>query len=422
VPEASSDHTFVNVPQCRNLQVRNLCSVFVAVLWGAMLLAACVLAVRGMLAQSAGSSNVLGAASSNVSRTTEARLKAPGWWPTKAVRSRDEYVGAAECAKCHASQAAVIQSTAMNRAATRAPESESLRQNEHLALQIGPYQYQITSSGGKNVLRISKAGASVSAVLGWAFGMGRIAQTYVYEQNGSFYESHLSFYTAPQALDITPGHPRTVPPSLVEGAGRRMTIQETRRCFGCHTTGSTAKNPFDPQTLVLGVTCEACHGPGGDHVAAAKSGMDELVPGSIVNPARMNPVESVDFCGACHRTWQDVVSDSPVRTGTLNVRFTPYRLENSRCWNKGDARITCLACHDPHQPLVLDPASYDSRCLQCHTAAGTKKSEDHSGTACPVGIRLCVTCHMPKFRNPLLHATFTDHWIRIAPPGAPLPD
>jgi hypothetical protein len=33
-----------------------------------------------------------------------------------------------------------------------------------------------------------------------------------------------------------------------------------------------------------------------------------------------------------------------------------------------------------------------------------------------------VTCHMPKFRNSAMHTTFTDHWIRIAPPGAPLPD
>jgi hypothetical protein len=29
---------------------------------------------------------------------------------------------------------------------------------------------------------------------------------------------------------------------------------------------------------------------------------------------------------------------------------------------------------------------------------------------------------MPKFTNPGFHFTFTDHWIRIAPPGSPLPD
>ena len=66
-----------------------------------------------------------------------------------------------------------------------------------------------------------------------------------------------------------------------------------------------------------------------------------------------------------------------MRRGSLNVRFQPYRLENSRCWKegKGDARITCLSCHDPHQPLAMDPASYDSSCLQCHRAASREEKK-----------------------------------------------
>jgi hypothetical protein len=407
--EGKLDYQFMSVSQSRRSP-----PIFWFVLLRAALLAACVFASHVMPAQSA--------ATNNASMLTETRLKTSGWWPTKGDRAGNEYVGSVECVKCHAAQAAVIQSSAMARAATRAADAESL-QHGPLAFQIGPYNYQIKNSAGKNVLRISREGNSFSANLLWAFGMGHIGQTYIYEKNSNFYESHLTFYTATQALDITPGHPRTIPPSLEEGAGRRITADETRRCFGCHTTAATTKNQFDPQTMVLGVTCEACHGPGAEHVAAAKSGMDyELVVASIGNPARLLPAESVDFCGACHRTWQDVVADGPKRIGTLNVRFAPYRLENSRCWKKGDARITCVACHDPHQPLSLDPASYDSRCLQCHLAAGTKKSGDHQGTACPVGVKLCVTCHMPRFKNPALHTAFTDHWIRIAAPGAPLPD
>jgi hypothetical protein len=395
-------------------QRRNLCCGFAVILCWAALLVAWVLSGCDLQAQNTGSNNV--------SMLTEARLKATGWWPTKGDRSRDDYVGAAACTKCHASQAALFQSTAMARAATRAVDADSLRENPHLTFQIGSYRYQIDNSAASNVLKVSARGSSLSTNLLWAFGTGRIGQTYVYEKNDHYYESHLTFYTVPQTLDVTPGHPHTEPPNLEEGAGRRISIEETRRCFGCHTTASTTKNGFEPQTMFLGVTCEACHGPGADHVAATRSGMDELVISSIVNPARLTPAESVDFCGACHRTRQDVVADGPTRIGTLNVRFAPYRLENSQCWKKGDARITCITCHDPHRPLSLDPASYDSRCLQCHLAAGATKSDDHPGTACPVGVQLCVTCHMPKFRNSAMHTTFTDHWIRIAPPGAPLPD
>ena len=95
---------------------------------------------------------------------------------------------------------------------------------------------------------------------------------------------------------------------------------------------------------------------------------DEL----IFDPRRLTPSDSVDFCGACHRTWWDVSSNMDI--GILNLRFAPYRLEKSRCWGKGDRRITCVACHDPHKPLAEDPAFYDQRCLACHA---TKNSEFH---------------------------------------------
>jgi len=391
----------MRVPQCRKL--------FIAV-------AACLLACAGTLAQSDGSGSI--------SKSTAARRQDPGWWPTKGSPTRNEYAGAAECAGCHSSESDDFPSAAMAHAATRASDSDFLRRYDHLALQIGPYNYRIDTSDGKSIFTVSKAGASHSDVLLWAFGNGRIAQTYIYQEDGNFYESHVSFYPALPGLDVTPGHPRGQPPSLMEGTGRSVPIEEARRCFGCHTTASTTKNQFDPQNLIPGVTCEACHGPGAAHVAAAKAGNYELAVGSILNPAHLNPVKSVDFCGACHRTWQDVVLDSPVRIGRLNVRFAPYRLQNSQCWKagQGDGRITCITCHDPHQPLVEDPAWYDSRCLQCHFAAGAKKSDGDRRTTCPIGVKLCVTCHMPKFTNPGFHFAFTDHWIRIASPGGPLPD
>jgi hypothetical protein len=110
-------------------------------------------------------------------------------------------------------------------------------------------------------------------------------------------------------------------------------------------------------------------------------------------------------------------------TGVANVRFQPYRLENSRCWGDGDARLTCITCNDPHQPLVHDAAAYDEKCLPCHVVAPAKKaSQDHPGKACPVGKKDCVTCHMPRVIVPNMRAPFTDHRIRIVRLGSPYPD
>ena len=34
-------------------------------------------------------------------------------------------------------------------------------------------------------------------------------------------------------------------------------------------------------------------------------------------------------------------------TGVANVRFQPYRLISSKCYDAEDSRIRCTACHDP---------------------------------------------------------------------------
>jgi hypothetical protein len=373
-------------------------------------LAICVLASAALAQTSAQTS-----APGSMSLPTEARIHSPGWWPTKGDATRDSFVGTAVCARCHASKAASQQKHAMARAAVRVADSDILHKHDHLSLRLGRYREEIVTKGDKSVLTVTAGdgGTPLSVELLWAFGVGHMGQTYVYERNGSFYESHLSFYTSTQGLNVTPGQSLAMPGNLEEAAGRHMPAAESRACFGCHTTASVTSNQLDVDAAVPGVTCEACHGPGASHVAAMKAGKQEEGARLIMNPSRLDPVESVDFCGACHRTWREVASSAYVELGELNLRFAPYRLENSKCWSKPDARLTCVACHDPHQPLDHDPADYDSRCLQCHVnQPGAKTSADYPGAACPVSRENCTTCHMPKTESSLQHSTFTDHWIR----------
>jgi Cytochrome c3 len=358
--------------------------------------------------------------SGSISLTTQMRIEGAGWWPTKGDASRDKFIGTSGCALCHFEKASMYKTTAMSHASISPLQSEGLREHERLEFQLGPYSYELLTSDN-STLKVSKGQESLSADLQWAFGIGHMGQTYIYRQKDALYESHLSFYTGPQALEITPGHEHSIPAHLDEALGRKMEPSEIKRCFGCHTTASTTQGKFEPEHAAWGVTCEACHGPGADHAAAMKAGA-ENGRALIFNPARLDPVASVDFCGACHRTWQDVVGNGLIGAGMLNVRFAPYRLENSRCWKEQDARITCVACHDPHKPLVQEAESYDSRCLQCHVQHGAKPTKALPGKACPVATSKCVTCHMPKYSPPTLHSSFTDHWIRVVKPGKPYPD
>jgi hypothetical protein len=141
----------------------------------------------------------------------------------------------------------------------------------------------------------------------------------------------------------------------------------------------------------------------------------------IFNPAHLDAATSVDFCGSCHRTWWDV--NQMRHPGIKIVRFPAYGLEQSRCWGKGDARLTCINCHNPHKPLAKEASEYDQKCLSCHVqSAAMKPSAEHPGPACPVQTSKCTSCHMPKYELPDTHSAFTDHHIRVVRDPGKLPE
>jgi hypothetical protein len=142
---------------------------------------------------------------------------------------------------------------------------------------------------------------------------------------------------------------------------------------------------------------------------------------AVFNSAHLNPVEAVEFCGACHGSWWDVKLAGV--KGVSTTRSAPYRLVTSKCWGKGDQRLECTACHDPHAPLQTEAGAYDNTCLNCHLRApGETLSATHRGRACPVATKNCTSCHMPKVYVPEMHDAFTDHRIRIIKAGAPFPE
>jgi len=105
----------------------------------------------------------------------------------------------------------------MARAATRAADSEQLRSHPDLSLRLGSYAYQLVTKDGKAIFSISDGTESTTKTLGWALGDGSFGQTYVYREQGKYYESQLSFYTHLNALDTTTGHME--PKNLETAAG-----------------------------------------------------------------------------------------------------------------------------------------------------------------------------------------------------------
>jgi hypothetical protein len=308
----------------------------------------------------------------------------------------------------------------MGHAAERAADCDLLKTRAPLTFRNGPYTYKITRDGDRVNYAVADGSATITESLLFCFGEGVAGQTYIFRHDGVLYESRVSYFQSLQNLDITILHPRTVPTSLEDALGRPMSEEAARGCFACHTTEAAVGSRQQLERAAPGVSCEACHGPGERHVAAARA--KNLKDPQIFNPADLDAIElSQEFCGACHQGFDTVMSLAG-QGGAANIRFQPYRIFNSRGHLVNDKRMSCTACHDPHDQLRHDEAYYDSKCLACHLSNSKEpKTEARSAPACPVAAKQCASCHMPKVELPEMHFKFTDHWIRIVKPGAPVP-
>lgn len=361
--------------------------------------------------------------------TTADHVSGRGWWPTKSPASTKEYVGSKVCAECHSSIAYRQSETEMAKAAFRL-SGGAAGQPAPGDFQSGSYTYRFTPDDAPPgySLQVTSNGHSISAPIAWTMGVGVHGQTYLLDGKDGLYESQASSFTFVHRPGLTPGHSPTIEGALGSALGTQLEGGEAIRCFACHTTASSANSKLNAAEAVPGVQCEACHGPGLDHVNAIMAGQTAEARLAIFNPSSLTPTKSIDFCGACHRTTMDIVLGEP-EPAAYTIRFQSYRLEESRCWQSTkDARLTCTQCHDPHAPLVRDANYYDEKCLNCHRAGQVAKHDVSSGArtvvpkTCPKATANCAGCHMPKSDVPEMHSPFVDHFIRIVHPGQPVPN
>jgi len=321
---------------------------------------------------------------------------------------------AGSCGDCHQRVVSTQPMTQMGRAMQLPGDNPSLAAHPKLTLHRDPYIYTVETQDGQTAYSVSDGKRTLSIPIRWS--MGAEAQTWLLEYNGRFYESMVSYYPKIQALDLTIGDDRLLPTTLEEAIGRPLVSEGVTTCFGCHSTHAVADDQLTLQTLTAGVTCEHCHTGASAHAQAILAGDTSVTPPSL---GEMSSESISDFCGRCHRTFELVVRAG--WRGPSNVRFQPYRLALSKCFDGADPRISCIACHDPHQKVVRDTVFYDSKCLACHSRAASH-APPHA-KVCPVAASSCTSCHMPKTSLPGGggHFVFTDHDIRVTRPNEPYP-
>jgi hypothetical protein len=263
---------------------------------------------------------------------------------------------------------------------------------------------------------------SISVVV----GSGGKGQTYLFWKGDQLFQLPISYWrqlgwvNSPGYRDGTANFDRPIIP----------------RCLECHATYAESNPPpanrYIKDSLLLGITCEKCHGPGLEHVESQTSKTKGKAEGAILNPRKFARDRQMDLCGWCHAGAGEPLKPTfsylpnqplnaflklpePAPDAIVDVHGGQVELlKRSQCYQSSD--MTCITCHDVHA-VQLDPSAFSKRCLSCHKP-GTAKfpKADHKAESD------CVECHMPaqatslivfdskgKKSTPLVR----NHWIKV---------
>lgn len=214
-------------------------------------------------------------------------------------------------------------------------------------------------------------------------------------------------------------------------------------CAECHSTQLVKNydiktNSYATDWFEIDVGCEACHGPGSDHVTWANrepfARPDLTNSGLSVETAQLTPERQVAICAPCHsRRFQ--LGDNDHSQGMLLDKMVPSLLEESLYYPDGQILeenyvygsftqskmyrkgIRCSDCHDVHS-LQLQ-REQNKLCLGCHRAEEYDTSLHHfhkkEYQGKPSEGYLCVKCHMPG-RTYMGIDYRPDHSLRIPRP------
>ena len=226
-------------------------------------------------------------------------------------------------------------------------------------------------------------------------------------------------------------------------------------CAECHSTRlrknfDAASGRFGTTWAEINVACEACHGPGADHVARARGrvyspadrglalalaerkGVAWTPVATTGNAQRSTPRTSSresDMCARCHSRAARL-SDNYVHGKPPQDTHRLSLLEEGLYWNDGQIRdevyewgsfaqskmfaagVTCSDCHDPHTQALRRPGN--EVCAQCHQPAKfDAPAHTHHVLGTPGAA--CVACHMPTTTYMQIDARH-DHSLRLPRP------
>jgi hypothetical protein len=242
-------------------------------------------------------------------------------------------------------------------------------------------------------------------------GLGRKGQSYLFWKGDQLFQLPVTYWTETDSWVNSPSYPDGSP---------HFDKAIIPRCLECHASYfewmPPPVNRYRKTSLILGIFCEKCHGPGRKHAALHRT-KSPLPPGTaeaIVNPASLARERQIDVCGLCHSgngtPIQPALSFLPgdVLEDYIDIPYYSAQeavdvhgnqlqmLRRSKCF-QSSSTLTCSTCHDVHTPQE-DAAAFSSHCLTCHQP---RQCGEYAKQGEQI-VNRCIDCHMPLQESQVL--------------------
>lgn len=339
--------------------------------------------------------------------------------------SGSEYVGAKACGECHADRWRGFQNTSHHLASVLAsPDAVRGRfdpPNDVLLTRNPELSFRMEERDGAFFVNVIAPDDVLRLRIDYVVGVGLLGQSYLYWDGDKLLQAPVGWFRPLARWANNPGHKDGVP-----------TVKPILpRCLECHATYAEVLEPntprFKKESLMLGISCERCHGPGAPHVAFHRAHPGEKQGREIVHPGELERDREVDLCAQCHAGAGE--PQRPAFTFRPGQRFADFvrtkaelnghasnqvaALRASKCF-QASPKMTCTTCHDPHQPPPKEP---ERACLDCHPLTPHAQITDLTALRAR-----CIDCHLPRREDPnlgvefpggIVHASSRDHQIRV---------
>ena len=211
-------------------------------------------------------------------------------------------------------------------------------------------------------------------------------------------------------------------------------------CADCHSTNLRENyiaeaDSFHTTWDVINVSCEACHGPGGDHVEFVNTPQGEQASRERIrqdlNLTRFTPqIEEINTCAPCH-SLREKLTDTYIHGEPYMDHFDPQLPHPDNYFADGQILeevyvyasflqskmfahgVQCTDCHDPHSLQLRQPLTENQLCMSCHEPQ--YDAPEHHFHEPNTEASQCVNCHMTgRYYMGIDHRR--DHSFRIPRP------